>query len=112
MRPVFVFGSNLAGEHLGGAARYAVDNHNAVWGQAIGLQGTSYAIPTMDDNLRPLDLYLIREYVEQFLRFARTNPEYSFQVTRIGCGIVGYKDSDIAPMFMDSPSNCFLPDEW
>lgn len=91
---IFVFGSNLAGRHEAGAAKYAFDNFGAVWGQGVGLQGRSYAIPTMQG---PVDS--IKPYVDDFLDFARDHPEMEFLVTRIGCGIAGFTDEQIAPLF-------------
>lgn len=109
---IFVFGSNTAGIHGAGAAKFALQNHGAVWGQGVGLQGNSYAIPTKDQNIRTLPLSYIRVYVEQFLQFAAANPSLQFQVTRVGCGLAGYTDEQIAPMFQGAPSNCFMPPEW
>ena len=111
-RMVFVFGSNLAGRHGKGAALDALKDHGAEYGKALGLQGKSYAIPTKDENLVPLSLEKIRGYVEEFLRFARQNPEMQFYVTRVGCGLAGYRDVDIAPMFAQASSNCLLTPEW
>lgn len=94
---VFVFGSNLHGYHGGGAARAAMKKFGAIWGQGVGLQGQSYAIPTMQGGVET-----IQPYVDQFIDFAKAHPELFFYVTRIGCGIAGFKDSDIAPLFKDA----------
>ena len=94
---VFVFGSNLDGFHAGGAARVALDSFGAVWGQGVGLQCQSYAIPTMHGGVD-----VIKPYVDEFIAFARNHPEYEFLVTRIGCGIAGFRDADIAPLFKDA----------
>jgi hypothetical protein len=109
---IFVFGSNLAGRHGKGAALTAFKDHGAVYGQGVGLQGTSYAIPTKDEDLKTLPLNKIKKYVENFVRFAELNPSMYFNVTRVGCGLAGYEDSDIAPMFADAPKNCVLPAGW
>ena len=109
---IFVFGSNLAGIHGAGAAKYALQNHGAVWGQGIGLQGNSYAIPTKDRNIKTLAISYILIHIEQFLKFASENPTLEFQVTRVGCGLAGYTDEQIAPMFKNAPSNCLMPPEW
>lgn len=109
---IFVFGSNLAGRHGKGAALTAFREHGAVYGQGVGLQGNSYAIPTKDENIVTLPLNKIKKYVDQFIRFAKLNPEKQFQVTRIGCGFAGYDDTDIAPLFVDAPDNCILPVGW
>ncbi len=91
---VFVFGSNLQGMHGGGAARAAVNHFGAIWGQGVGLQGHSYAIPTMQGGVET-----IQPYVDDFIAFAKQHEELFFYVTRIGCGIAGFKDEDIAPLF-------------
>jgi len=94
---VFVFGSNLGGFHGGGAARAALNLFGAVWGQGVGLQGQSYAIPTMQGGVET-----IKPYVDQFIEFTKTRPDLYFYVTRIGCGIAGFRDEDIAPLFADA----------
>ena len=91
---VFVFGSNLQGHHEGGAAYAAMKKFGAIWGLGVGLQGQSYAIPTMQGGVET-----IKPYVDQFIDFARKRPELFFYVTRIGCGIAGFEDSEIAPLF-------------
>ena len=91
---VFVFGSNEAGDHSGGAARLALEKFGAVNGQGKGLQGRSYAIPTDGVTLRDID-----RYVREFIQFADRHPEMTFLVTRIGCGSAGYTDEQIAPLF-------------
>lgn len=104
---IFVFGSNLAGRHGGGAARAANMKFGAEWGVGVGLTGQSYAIPTMQGGVET-----IKPYVDEFIRFAQANPELKFLVTRIGCGIAGFKDEEIAPLFdkaMQVP-NIYLPE--
>ncbi len=91
---VFVFGSNLMGHHGGGAARAALDKFGAVWGVGVGMQGQSYAIPTMQGPVET-----IRPYVDQFIDFAKAHPEQHFLVTAIGCGIAGFRPEEIAPLF-------------
>ena len=91
---IFVFGSNLHGMHGGGAARAAYDNFGAIWGQGVGLQGKSYAIPTMHGGVN-----VIKPYVDEFIDFAKENRQFVFLVTPIGCGIAGFKISEIAPLF-------------
>ncbi len=110
--PVFVFGSNLAGRHGAGAARTAKQSFGAIYGQGIGRQGNSYAIPTKDGDLKTLPLGAIQMFVEQFIEYAHVHHETPFAVTRIGCGLAGYKDEDIAPFFKNAPSNCSLPPGW
>ena len=104
---IFVFGSNLAGRHGGGAARAANMKFGAEWGVGVGLTGQSYAIPTMQGGVET-----IKPYVDEFIRFAQENPGLKFLVTRIGCGIAGFKDEEIAPLFdkaMQVP-NIYLPE--
>lgn len=94
---IFVFGSNLEGAHLGGAARIAHQKFGAIWGQGVGLQGNSYAIPTMHGGVDT-----IKPFVDDFIEFAKEHPELTFYVTRIGCGIAGFKDEEIAPLFKEA----------
>lgn len=103
---IFVFGSNLAGMHGGGAARMACRCFGAVWGQGVGLQGQSYAIPTMQGGVET-----IRPYVDEFIDFARRHPHLKFLVTEIGCGIAGFTPDEIAPLFAAAASveNIWLP---
>ena len=112
MTKIFVFGSNLAGRHGKGAALYARKYHGAIYGQGEGRQGNSYAIPTKGDHLDTLMLEDIEVNVHAFLRYARECSDLTFQVTRIGCGLAGYTDAQIAPMFAFAPSNCELPEGW
>ena len=91
---IFVFGSNLAGRHAGGAARIATDKFGAEWGVGVGRTGQTYAIPTMQGGVDT-----IRPYVDDFIEYATQHPELNFLVTRIGCGIAGFRDVDIAPLF-------------
>lgn len=103
---VFVFGSNLSGQHAGGAARLAYEHFGAQWGNGSGMQGKSYAIPTMQGGVET-----IRPYVEEFLSFAQQHPSYKFLVTRVGCGIAGFTEREIAPLFREALSikNIYLP---
>lgn len=103
---IFVFGSNLAGSHGGGAAQLAYKRFGAIWGQGVGLQGQSYAIPTMHGGVDA-----IQPYVDEFIEFAFIHYEYKFLVTPIGCGIAGFTAEEIAPLFEDSIDlpNVILP---
>lgn len=109
---IFVFGSNWAGRHGKGAALTARNDYGAVYGIGVGRTGNAYAIPTKDAELRTLPLASVEKHVAAFLLYARQHPELDFLVTRIGCGLAGYKDHQIAPMFADAPNNCRLPDGW
>ena len=91
---IFVFGSNLGGNHGGGAALVAWKKFGAIYGQGVGLQGQSYGIPTMQGGVET-----IAPFVDEFIKFAKAHPEYFFYVTRIGCGIAGFTDREIAPLF-------------
>ena len=106
---IFVFGSNLAGSHGGGAALLAYNRFGAIWGQGVGLQGQSYGIPTMQGGVET-----IKPYVDEFIEFAKQHPEFKFLVTRIGCGIAGFRDEEIAPLFNDAidVENVILPKDF
>lgn len=107
---IFVFGSNLAGAHGGGAARIAAERFGAIMGQGVGLQGQSYAIPTMQGGVNT-----ILPYVEEFIDFAEQHPKLNFLVTKIGCGIAGFTPKQIAPLFAGTVEleNVYLPmDFW
>lgn len=106
---IFVFGSNLAGMHGGGAAFAAVRFFGAVIGQGVGLQGQSYAIPTMQGGVET-----IKPYTDEFIAFAAEHQEYRFLVTRIGCGIAGFSVGEIAPLFAGALEleNVILPEDF
>ena len=106
---IFVFGSNLAGAHGGGAAWLAYRRFGAVWGEGVGLHGRTYAIPTMQGGVDT-----IKPYVDDFILFAKEHRELTFLVTRIGCGIAGFRDEEIAPLFREAicVENIILPKEF
>lgn len=115
MKPIFVFGSNILGIHKRGAALDALNDYGAILGQGVGLQGESYAIPTKWTPNKTMPLVAINKYVADFLCYAAsTGDQYTFNVTRIGCGLAGYKDYQIAPMFAlgKDLANVNLPKEW
>lgn len=103
---IFVFGSNLSGQHGGGAALLAYRKWGAVWGQGVGLQGQTYGIPTMQGGVET-----IAPYVDEFIRFAQEHPKLIFLVTEIGCGIAGFRPKEIAPLFKEAVKveNIHLP---
>lgn len=109
---IFVFGSNEAGIHGAGAARIAHKFHGAKHGVGFGLQGTSFAIPTKDWNIGPLKIEVIQFYINRFIVFATEYPILTFDVTKIGCGLAGWRDMDIAPLFKDAPINCRFDEGW
>ena len=106
---IFVFGSNLMGAHGGGAARIAYEQFGAEWGVGVGPTGQCYAIPTMQGGVET-----IKPYVDEFIRYAKQHPELTFFVTRIGCGIAGFTDQQISPLFSAAHNlpNVALPKGW
>lgn len=111
---IFVFGSNKAGVHGAGAALVAFKQHGAKWGIGEGIVGNSYALPTKGWHIEELPLEEIRYAINRFIDIA----EYwalrgaEFQVTRVGCGLGGHKDHDIAPLFKSAPDNCLFDKYW
>lgn len=114
MANVFVFGSNLAGRHGKGAALYALKKHGAIYGQGVGRQGNSYAIPTKDANLHTLPLEYIKHYISGFIEYAWNTPECMFMLTPIGTGLAGYSREEIYSLLkqFDVPSNVLFTKEW
>ena len=106
---IFVFGSTLAGAHGGGAAWLAYRRFGAVWGEGVGLHGRTYAIPTMQGGVDT-----VKPYVDDFILFSKEHKELTFLVTRIGCGIAGFRNEEIAPLFKDAicVENIILPKEF
>lgn len=112
-RSVFVFGSNLRGLHGAGAALTASREYGAMEGIGVGFASQhSYALPTKNQFFRTLPLRDIADEVRIFCALAADLPEDTFVVTRIGCGLAGYTDAQIAPFFKDAPENCELPEGW
>lgn len=110
---VFVFGSNEGGKHGAGAARTAYNKYGARWNFSYGHMGNSFAIPTKNHNIsKTLSLWQILNYVNGFIAYASGHPELTFYVTRIGCGLAGLRDEEIAVMFKDAPSNCLFDEVW
>ena len=106
---IFVFGSNMEGKHMGGAARVAYEMFGAEWGVGDGPTGRCYAIPTMHGGLED-----IRPYAKKFIAYAKAHPMKRFLLTRVGCGIAGFKDSDMAQLFEDALEvpNIAYPRQW
>ena len=109
---IFVFGSNLAGRHGKGAALEAKKFWGAQPGVGVGPTGNSYALPTKDQSLRPLPLDEINQHVREFILYAKENWHLEFLVSKVGCGLAGYPEDYIAPMFKNAPDNCVLPEGW
>lgn len=111
-RTVLVFGSNDAGMHGAGAAKTAYEKHGARWGFSYGHMGDSFAIPTKDADIRSLPIERVQAYIGGFIAYAKGHPKVKFKVTRIGCGLAGFTDTAIAPLFADAPSNCTFDEVW
>lgn len=111
---IFVFGSNLGGKHGKGAAKTAL-KWGAIYGQAKGLQGRTYGIPTKDASIkRILSINEIKVFVDEFLEFSKSRPDLIFLVTEIGCGLSRYKPKNIAPLFQNALEieNIYLPNRF
>lgn len=108
---IFVFGSNLSGYHGAGAAKVARQLFGAKLGTSLGMTGFSFAIPTKDERIQTIGLGRIKVYVDIFNDYAKQHPELEFWMSRIGCGLAGYDNIDIAPMFKPLP-NINWPEEW
>lgn len=110
---VFVFGSNMAGIHGAGAARFAKQQRGAVMGVGYGLTGQSFAIPTKDRFIHhPILNGDLDYFIKGFIAFAVHRPDLQFQVTRIGCGLAGMKDEEVAEFFTWAPENCWFDIKW
>ncbi len=106
---IFVFGSNYNGWHSKGAALTARQKFGAVYGEAEGLMGQSYALPTVGHKLSKMPLDEIEDHVYKFIEFAEKHPELTFLLTEVGCGLAGHRVEDIAPMFLYAPMNVIKP---
>ena len=111
---IFVFGSNQAGRHGKGAALYARENYGAEYGKGEGITGRSYALPTKSGDLKTLDLSIVKDGILRMLDCARDNPEKTFHVTPIGCGLAGFPKKTIAALFLAQtlPRNIVFTKEW
>ena len=111
---IFVFGSNLAGRHGAGAALYAARKYGAKYGVGVGRTGDAYALPTKDENLKTLPLSEIEHHIRDFIDHARKNHDTLFQLTPIGCGLAGYKKSEIWAILkrVGLPANIYLSSSW
>jgi len=110
---IFVYGSNLAGIHGAGAAKVAMNLFGAKWGNGKpGIVGLSYAIPTKDERIESLSLDRISPFVYDFVSFTKSHPCIEFFLTRVGCGLAGFANNDIAPLFKGVGENCNIPEEW
>ena len=109
---IFVFGSNLAGRHGAGAARQAREQFGAPMGVGEGLTGRSYAFPTLDENLNRRSMKDLRESRARLYFTCEENPELTFLLTKVGCGLAGYPEADMRALFVNAPANLILPEDW
>lgn len=112
MKEIFVFGSNLAGIHGAGAAKTAYKKHGARWGMGVGHYGNSYAIPTKDQHIQSMKRSDIETFIAAFIIYAASHPEWDFKVTRIGCGLAGFTDSEMAVLFVTATGNVLFDEAW
>lgn len=113
---IFVFGSNENGNHYGGAARIAYDNFGAVWGKAVGRYGNSYAIPTLDREMKKIKPEKLGAYLQDFLTYVSEHKNLKFYMTKIGCGIAGWSVSEVKKILWavmkECPENLILPKDF
>lgn len=111
---IFVFGSNESGIHGAGAARFAYDNFGAFYEQGFGLMGQSFGIPTKDWFITKLNIQVVKFYVDRFIDFVKKSKQYTFYITKIGCGLAGFTEEEIAPLFSEliDDKNVYLPVEF
>ena len=109
---IFVAGTNLDGIHGAGSAKYAHDHEGLRIGVGRGLDGNSYALPTVGHNFSRMTLPQVAVEVGRFIEIARQYPQQEFKVTRVGCALAGFTDGQIAPLFADAPGNCLFDAAW
>ena len=109
---IFVFGSNKAGIHGAGAALHARLTRNAEPGIGEGPTGSCYALPTKGFQIEYLSLSEVKPHIDKFIEYAESEPNQDFKVTRVGCGLGGFTDNEIAPLFKDAPDNCYFDLAW
>jgi len=109
---IFIFGSNGLGKHIGGAARQAFEKFGAQMGVSEGWCGQAYAFPTLNKHFQKCSMRQLRASRDRLFKVCEQNPEYEFLLTKIGCGIAGFKDAEIKPLFDVHPINLTMPIEW
>lgn len=109
---IFIFGSNLAGKHYGGSAKQAVDSFGAIMGQGEGLQGQSYAFPTLDENFNQLTREQLEHYRDNLIDCMDCNKDKEFLLTKVGCGIAGYDEGYMKSLFNFPCENLVKPINW
>lgn len=109
---IFVFGSNMAGNHAGGAARQALDHFGAIMGQGEGRQGQSYAFPTLTEDFKRRKWSEIHKSRNALYDYCEGNKDQKFLLTKVGCGIAGFKEAEMKALFTNHPKNLILPEDW
>lgn len=109
---IFVFGSNMAGTHAGGAAKIALQHFGAMHGVGRGWAGQSFAIPTMNEHLQQMPLSQIEHYIDDFKIYVLNHTQMQFFITAVGCGVAGYKVEEIAPMFKGIAHHVIFPESF
>ena len=109
---IFVFGSNELGEHLGGSAKQALEQFGAINGWGEGLQGQSYAFPTLNRSMQKRSHTKLRLSVYRLYTCCHKNPDKEFLLTKVGCGIAGFSEEFMKKLFRNSPPNLTLPEDW
>lgn len=113
LRRIYVFGTTINGDHAAaGKSKQVVDLYNAKHGVSEGITGNAYAIPVYDENGKILPLEKLRGPTQRFIKFANQNPQFVFELSRVGCGGLAYDDFDMAPFFTDAPDNVQRPAGW
>ncbi len=109
---VFVFGSNLAGKHYGGAAKQAADQFGAEYGIGEGMTGQCYAFPTLDENFNKVSNTQLKASRLYLYKEANANPDKEYLLTKVGCGIAGFSEDTMKKLFKNAPSNITKPKDW
>ena len=109
---VLCIGSNTAGRHGMGAALFAKIHYGAKYGIGRGRTGNTYCLPTKDFDIKSLPLEEIQLNIEDFIAYTKMNPDLTFIVTKVACGLAGFASHQIAPMFLDAPDNCLFDKDW
>ena len=109
---VFIFGSNAAGKHAGGAAAQAYEDFGAKWGIGEGLEGQSYAFPTLDANFQKVSNTRLHASRLKLYECAERHPDKEFLLTKVGCGIAGFPEEKMRKLFANAPKNITKPRGW
>lgn len=109
---IWVFGSNTRGAHGAGAARVAYQTFGAVYGVGFGMTGNSYAIPTKDHYINTLSIAVIKDHIDEFVRYVKSTPDTEYFLTAVGCGLAACDPATIAPLFAPPLNNVSYPEQW